>query len=134
MFLGMLTTEQQNAFCQVAVYIMRASGVVDQRETNFLEAAMQEMGVESLPPPPSSLEEVLAAVKVYDSLVAVNILMVEAVGVSAADGAFQPEEMRIIEAIGDALNYDRAKIDRCKAFARKAHELMEEGRLLVAEV
>lgn len=134
MFLGLLNPEQHAVFCRVALHVMRANSVIDQREANFLEAAVQEMGLDELPEPAGSLDELLGEVAIFDSHVEKNILLVEVVGVAAADGDFQAEEMQVIEAICDVLAIDKGKIDRCKAFARRAIDLMDEGKSLVAEV
>lgn len=130
MFLHALDGTEQRAFAVAAVTLVHTDGVVDEREQVLLEAVATELGLTELPQPTTweAVLEDLAAV--YDPG-AQRIILLELAGVSTSDDEVHIEEMRFLRRVAGLWKMDEAFIDRCLAFAQKAHGVWREGYAIV---
>ena len=131
MFLHLLNQAQKQCFCNVVRFIVTADGVVDEKEKRLLAMAQRELALDELPPRITSLALLATQLNVFDSPLARNILLIESVAAAMADGDIPKSEMEVLEGICDCLKMPREKISECTGFAKKFHDLIQEGEKLV---
>lgn len=130
MFLHVLNGTEQQAFAVAAVTLVHTDGVVDDREQVLLQAVATELGLAQLPQP-TTWEAVLEGLAAVYDPGAQRVIMLELAGVSTSDDEVHSEEMRALRQVADLWKTDEAFIDRCLAFAQKAHSVWREGYAIV---
>ncbi len=132
MFIGMLGKEQQEALASILQYVAKLDGENDAREDLLIKALLAESGLASVPEVAADQDAVEALLGRFDTDLAKRALLLESLGVALADDVLHENEIKAILAMADALNVDRAWVDRARDYVQRMLDLQREGVALVS--
>lgn len=126
MFLYLFTVEQQIAFARLAMFMVHADGVVDERERILMDELQQEMGLIELPPVPS-IELVAQDLGIFDDRRSRRIFLLEMASIVTADGERHETELASIRSWARRLGEDDALVERYLEISDRAHEVYRDA-------
>ena len=129
-FLHVLDENEAQVFARAALALVHADDEADPRELVLLEEMQSEM---RLPQVPEEVErdEAIAGLAAVDSPTLARIMLLELVGVAAADEETHPEERTFLLEAARTLRLEPALVETYLDFARRAQSVWKEGRTLI---
>lgn len=126
MFIGYLNEPQQSALLHYAGAIMRADGVIGDREKAQLAAlcAQTQPGVEARDIPMNELPAL------FDDRMSRIALMLELVGMGYSDGALDSNEAALVGDIAATLGVED-KLERIESWVKRQLDMVHEAHALM---
>ena len=131
MFLSLLSESQKVSFARLARYVIAADEVVDENEQWLMHLALHEMGLTEWPKPPESEEAFLNELEAFDNPISKNILIIELLCMSLADGEIDPREREVIDQIVSNRRIRHARLEDFREYASEYLDLVERGEDLI---
>ncbi len=131
MFIPMLTPEQQEALCRIVRFVARIEEDNPVRGDILITKLRQETVLTEIPEPAKDLDEVKTLLPVFNTPLAARALLLECFGVALADLVGHPDEVSVIEAIGDGLGIEHDWLERARDYVQRAIEIQREGQDLL---
>lgn len=131
-FLDVLTVNEQVVYGQLAQLVLAADGSLHDKERAFRDRAVCELRLEALPEIPADGDVVIpdGAFRVAASR---RALLLELALLAVADGHVSPEEQVVLEAVAVEMQMQLDDVERCVDYARRLHEVLDEGVVMLAE-
>lgn len=133
MFVSMLEEEQRRVLLRAAAVLVERDGIVPDKEREILAALNVEAGLDEVPPPPGSDEELLAELQAAFQGIptASNVLLLELAGVAVIDGDAHSAELDFLRLIADRIGAPETLVSRALEFAERAKAIFDDGRSLI---
>lgn len=130
MFLNFLDNDEKHAFAELAERMIKADGLVIEREEAALAALKAEMGIAGSEPGDRSVEELAGVFTRWSSKVAA---LLELLGLAFSDTSFSTDEQSLITKAAREMGLTADELDQLEEWVREHVQLMRRALILMRE-
>ena len=132
MFLEMLDKNERILFMELCYLAMECDGVIAEEEEKIIATYAYECKLENYQRQGKSLEECFAALK-ESSRPHRKIILLELIGVWAADNEWKDKEVQMMEDVAKGLAIPPSRMNRLKRWSRELRTMISDGYQLITE-
>lgn len=127
MFIQNLNTKQQKVFLALANDLIKADGILEQKELDLLAVlkAQMENGIEA------DGYELAALATIFDSRKAKYSVMLELIGLGHADEDFDPAEQKFVLDVAEVLGFNQQDVDEVEFWVTRQMSLVAEASMMM---